>query len=111
MFDKLHKLKKLSIHFQGQYMNRLLVHIFQKPSQVFFHFFCIKRTDMLKGHIRSNIVIFSYFNDIAFVPGAGYLSLFGCLPWTCRKFAKRNRKVFQKSFEKRKGNVESIQMI
>lgn len=31
MFDKLHKLKKLSINFQGQYMNRLLVHIFRRP--------------------------------------------------------------------------------
>jgi len=37
-----------------------------------------------------------------FFPGAGYLSPFGCLPRTHRRFAKRNRKVFQKSFEKRK---------
>ena len=35
-------------------------------------------------------------------PGAGYLSPFGCLPRTHRRFAKRNRKVFQKSFEKHK---------
>ena len=37
-----------------------------------------------------------------FVPGAGYLSPFGCLPRTHRRFAKRNTKVFQKSFEKHK---------
>jgi len=37
-----------------------------------------------------------------FVPGAGYLSPFGCLPRTHRRFAKWNRIVFQKSFEKRK---------
>jgi len=37
-----------------------------------------------------------------FVPGAGYLSPFGSPPRTRRGFAKRNSKVFEKTFENSK---------